>query len=293
MQNKLSYNATITVNAESFVIEIAPQEIEEFRLIARKLPPGVKVSIAYHSKISIEEHVAVAREINMLGFRPWPHIAARHLHSITKLENFVAALTIEANVDSCVIIAGHIPYAKGPFNDSLDLINSRVLKKYGIKEVAIAGHPSGHLNLSITHLNEICIKKINAIIQGGMKPSIITQYELETASTLRWLESLRLQGIDVPVYIGMLGPADVSVFSNIVKHCDFNPSLELQEKYGLFSKQRTFITPEILMSDYYQTLTKTIHGQVFFHIAYGKLTDITTWIDSWLHSMTDMSFATN
>lgn len=269
---------------KEFVIEITPQEIDEFCHIAESLTPGARISIAYHSRSSIAQHVDAAQRLYMMGFEPWPHIAARHLHSNEELDEFLGELVLKANIASCMFIAGHIPHSEGPFNDSLDLINSGLLQKHGIKEVGIAGHPSGHLNLPLSCVNALLHQKIQAITQAGMKPSIITQYELQADVTLSWIESLRQQGIDAPVYIGMLGPASAKVLSNIVSHCDFYPPKETQENYGLFSPPDTFITPQKLMHDYFKALNFATHGQCFFHVTYGKLSDIVTWTNKWANA---------
>ncbi|MDL4454933.1 hypothetical protein QRZ34_28475 [Klebsiella michiganensis] len=276
-------NTQSIIRAERFIIEIAPQQIDEFYLIADKLTPGSRVSLAYHSKASLAEHVRAARRLNELGFRPWPHIAARHLRSVKELDDFLNALVTKSNIDRCVIIAGHIPHPEGPFSDSLDVINSGLLQKYKLKEIAVAGHPSGHLNLSPSCLSTLLHQKIHAITRAGMNASIITQYELEAAATLSWIEDLRKQGIDAPVYIGMLGPAEAEILARIVKSCDSFPSQSAQKNYGLFSGAGTFITPDKLMNEYSSQLNTVVHGQFDFHIAYGKLNDIASWVEQWVH----------
>lgn len=278
----MSYTQSV-IGVERFVIEITPQQIDEFGQIADKLTPGSRVSLAYHSRASLAEHVRAAQRLNELGFRPWPHIAARHLHSVQELDDFLNELVAKGNVDSCVIIAGHIPHSEGPFSDSLDVINSGLLQKYKLKEVAVAGHPSGHLNLPASCLSALLHQKIHAIARAGMNASIITQYELEASATLGWIEDLRKQGIDVPVYIGMLGPAEAEILAHFIKSCDSFPSQLAQKNYGLFSAAGTFITPDKLMNEYSSHLKTVVHGQFDFHIGYGKLNDIASWVEQWVH----------
>ncbi len=54
----------------------------------------------------------------------------------------------EAGVRRALILAGDLDKPAGDLFDAKDLIESGLLQKHGIKQIAISGYPEGHPNIA-------------------------------------------------------------------------------------------------------------------------------------------------
>ena len=51
-------------------------------------------------------------------------------------------------VHRVLLLGGDEPKAKGPFADSLEILESGLLRDSGIREIGVAGYPEGHPRIS-------------------------------------------------------------------------------------------------------------------------------------------------
>ncbi|MEW9612526.1 hypothetical protein AB3G45_01420 [Shinella sp. S4-D37] len=76
-----------------------------------------------------------------VGYIPVPHLAARRIASKGTLEARFGRLAEGAGVTDVLVIGGGVNPPAGPFTSSMDLLETGVLARYGITDLAIAGHP--------------------------------------------------------------------------------------------------------------------------------------------------------
>ena len=78
-----------------------------------------------------------------MGFVPVPHISARRLKSQDQLEEFLGRLQEVGATEHVFAVGGDPAEPEGPYPDSLSVIRTGLLQKYGVREVSIAGLPRG------------------------------------------------------------------------------------------------------------------------------------------------------
>ena len=108
------------------------------------MPAGTEVFVTFLPQESVLRTVEICVGLRGAGFTPVPHIAARGFPDVSVLDDYLTRAHGEAGVDRALVIAGDIDTPKGPFSQSLDLLQTGLLQKHGIKLVAFAGHPEGH-----------------------------------------------------------------------------------------------------------------------------------------------------
>ena len=113
------------------------------------------------------------------------------------------------DVKRVFIIAGDPPEPEGPYSDSLQIIETGLLEKHGIEIVGVGGHPEGHPNNTPAELWVWMEKKLAAIRAHGMVPLVVTQFAFDDDAIVQWLSEMRARGIDVPVRLGVPGPAGI------------------------------------------------------------------------------------
>ncbi len=171
-------------------------------------PQGIDVTITFLPGDNYRNNVATAAALRRAGFNPVPHIAAREIASREELDDFLARAHGEAGVTRILLIAGDVARVKGPFKSSFDVRASGLIEARGIASLSVAGHPEGHPYLETAD----AIKGLGAWRDWGRQTKIhvdvLTQFCFESAPILDWIGGLYAHGIDLPVIVGLAGPAD-------------------------------------------------------------------------------------
>ena len=76
-------------------------------------------------------------------------------------------------------------------------------------------------------------KKIDAVRAHGMVPLIVTQFAFDDDAIVEWLGEMRDRGIDVPVRLGVPGPAGIKRLLGFAKRCGVGASASVMKKYGV------------------------------------------------------------
>ncbi len=88
--------------------------------------------------------LTAARRLQDVGCIPVPHLAARRIISESALEARVGLLAEDAGVTDVLVIGGGVNPPAGPFTSSMNLLETGILDRYGITDLAIAEHPEGN-----------------------------------------------------------------------------------------------------------------------------------------------------
>jgi methylenetetrahydrofolate reductase (NADPH) len=154
-----------------------------------------------------------------------PHITARGFSRPAELNTLLAALRDEAAVNRILLIGGDIAVARGAFESSLDVLATGALEQHGIQVVGLAGYPEGHHTLGPAKLWENLMAKLAQARARGLSTEIVTQFCFEARPLATWFGELQRRGIDVPVRIGMAGPASISSLITFAMRCGIGNSL--------------------------------------------------------------------
>ena len=187
--------------------------------------PGVDVTITFLPGDDYRRNVATAAALRRLGFNPVPHIAAREMRSREALDDFLARARGEAEVNRILVIAGNSLRTAGPFKSSADICASGAIEAHGIRAVSFAGHPEGHPQLSAEKAMAALSAKRDWGRRSGVRVDLISQFCFESAPILAWLKELEAHDLDIPVHIGLAGPASPATLAKFALRCGVGASL--------------------------------------------------------------------
>lgn len=244
------------------------------------LPPGTRVNVTFLGNENLSMRVAAAAAVRAAGFEPIPHISARRLASVAELDEFLGALTTDAQVKEVFAVGGDPTVPLGPFPDALSLITSGRLQAHGVSAVAIGGYPEGHPEIDEATLWEALEAKSAALREAGLDGSIITQFGFDIGPVLSWLEELRRRGIRLPVRIGVPGPAGIKRLLTYARRFGVSSSAGIAHKYG-FSLANLLGTagPDRFITDLAAALDPAVHGEVRLHFyTFGGLQATARWV---------------
>lgn len=263
----------------TFSLEVSAKAMPALRAEAARIPHGTTISIPYLASEDDDARLAAARMVRALGFEPMPHLSARRIGSAAALARFLERAAGEAGVARCLLIAGDVATPAGPFADSASIIQTGILEQSGIDVVGIGGHPEGHPVMSSDERWQALDGKCQAIEARGMAPLVVTQFAFDADTVLAWLDGLRARGINVPVLVGVPGPASITRLLRYAAMCGVGASASILARYGI-SIGRLIGTagPEVFVDRLVRGLTSA-HGQVSPHFfPFGGVAPSLEWM---------------
>ncbi len=230
-------------------VEISARDHAVLDALAEMLEPGATVYINHAAGDTHHGIVDAAARLRRAGFAPVPHIAARRLASFTQLKEFLARASGEAGVEGVLAIAGDTDQPAGPFHSSLAILETGLLQQHGIRRVGIAGYAEGHPRISAADLDAALRAKLALAHRSGLEPYIVTQFCFEAAPILAWLQHLADEGFDVPVRVGLAGPASIASLAKFAIRCGIGDSIRsLLGRQAAIARLVTEAGPEPVIS---------------------------------------------
>ena len=223
------YAAALNTMLQHASLEATPGQIAKTKELGALLPRGTSVYIPYLPGTNLADTIAAAPALIAQGFHPVPHIPARTLTSEAELDDSLGRLASDG-VDTVLLIAGDTTPPAGPFPSTLEILETGLLERHGIKRVAVAGHPEGHPNADRTELDRAMRAKSDYAQRTGIEMWLVTQFIFDTAALLTWEKSLRDKGFDLPIRVGLPGPAKLRTLLNYAMQCGVSASARMLAK---------------------------------------------------------------
>ena len=208
-----------------FTTETTPGAAAKIADYRAHLRPGATVFITFLPGSSFADTIAVAVRLRGEGFNPVPHFAARSVPNRTFLDESLARLTGEAGIDQALLIGGALNQPLGEFSDTMQLLETGLLDKYGIDRIGIAGHPEGSPDIPDARIRAALAWKNAFAERTGASLYIVTQFCFEAAPVVAWDKRIQSEGNRLPVYIGIPGLASLKALIGHAKACGVGPSM--------------------------------------------------------------------
>lgn len=268
---------------DGYSLEMTAKEIEGLREAAPLIRPGTQVAVTFLPGEELSQRVEATVLVRELGFEPIVHLSARRIESEEQLDWYLGEITTKAAVKRVFIIAGDPPEPEGPYATSLDIIETGLLEKHGIEIVGVGGHPEGHPNNSAEQLWDWMERKLAAIRARGMTPLVVTQFAFDDDAIVEWVAEMRRRNIDVPVRLGVPGPAGIKRLLGFAKRCGVGASASVMKKYGIsLTNLIGSAGPDKLVNSIHEKLNAEEHGRVRLHLyPFGALTASAEWINKY------------
>lgn len=230
-------------------VEITPRQIEKLPLLRERLPAGTPVFIALIDPADVAGQLTAASALRKAGLEPIPHVPARFILDETDLKNRIGALAVDAGVTQMLVLGGGAPTPMGKFDAAIQLLRTDVFQKNGVKRIGVAGHPEGNSDITKIHGEAVLLKALGEkqawLKANNMAGFIATQFLFEAAPVAYWASMLRDYGIDLPIHVGIPGPATIKTLVKYATMCGVGNSARFIRKQALnITKLLTVNTPD-------------------------------------------------
>ena len=228
-------NAQIEAFLNGYSLEVMPrtaEKVEDFRAL---LPAGTRVCIAHIDGTPIEDMLATARRLAREGFAVMPHFPARIIRDRATLADWIARYRGEAGVDQALLLGGGLSTPVGAFDSSMQLLETGLFD--GFSRLHVAGHPEGNRDIDTDGTDRLVMEALQwkqaFSLRTDAKMAIVTQFAFEAGPIIAWAEHLRAAGIDMPIHIGIAGPAKLQTLIKFAIACGVGPSLRVLQKRAM------------------------------------------------------------
>ena len=217
-----------------YSIEVIPRSAAKIESFAEVLPKDTRVYIAHIQNEDIEAMIATAKRLNDEGFTVMPHIPARMIKNKAMLHDWISMYQNEAGVDEALLLAGGSTKPIGSLDSSIQLIESGLFDKAGFKRLHIAGHPEGCKDIDpdggIQNVSEALSWKQEFSKRTDASMAIATQFCFEADVVKQWADNIKKDGIDIPIHIGIAGPAKLQTLLKFSVECGIGASIKVLNK---------------------------------------------------------------
>ena len=217
-----------------YSIEVIPKTVAKTESFGDILPKSTRVYLAHLQDADITEMVPAAKKLNDEGFTVMPHIPARVIKNKAMLGDWLSMYQNEAGVDEALLIAGGSPKPIGDYDSSIKLIESGLFDLAGFKRLHIAGHPEGNKDIDpdgeIKNVSEALSWKQEFSKRTDAEMAIATQFCFDANVVKKWMDDIKNDGIDIPIHIGIAGPAKLQTILKFSIECGIGSSMKVLTK---------------------------------------------------------------
>ena len=217
-----------------YSIEVIPRSAAKIESFTDLLPKNTRVYLAHLETEDISAMIATAKRLNREGFTVMPHIPARLIQNQATLNDWISMYQNEAGVDEALLLAGGSKKPVGDFDSSMQLIESGLFDKAGFKRLHVAGHPEGSKDIDpnggTKSVTEALSWKQEFSKRTDASMAIATQFCFDADVVKKWSDNIKENGIDIPIHIGIAGPAKLQTLLKFSVECGIGPSMKVLTK---------------------------------------------------------------
>ena len=284
----------MSTNFKDFIsgysIEVVPNSAAKIESFKEILPTNTRVYIAHLETESIATMVSTAKRIHEEGFTVMPHIPARIIKNQTMLSDWISMYQNEAGVDEALLLAGGSTKPVGDYDSSIQLIESGLFDKASFKRLHIAGHPEGSKDIDpdggMKNVSKALSWKQEFSNRTDAAMAIATQFCFDADVVNKWAKNIKEDGIDIPIHIGVAGPAKLQTLLKFSVECGIGASMKILTKRAKdLTKLLLPYKPTQMLTDLseYKSKDPTLNIEQVHFFPIGGIKQTTDWLEEVLN----------
>jgi methylenetetrahydrofolate reductase (NADPH) len=213
-------------------LEISPRELHRANEVASLLPAGSCIYIPSLPGLPLARALDAIAAIRGAGLDPVPHVSARRIQNREEFRSFLKHASADYGVHRVLLVGGDEPRPKGPFSDSLQILEEGLLSDCGIREIGLAGYPEGHARIPVNALESALARKLELARGQSIGVYVLTQFCFAPVRVVDYCATLARLHAQLPVYVGIAGPTDPAALLRYAQRCGVSTSLRALRNLG-------------------------------------------------------------
>lgn len=275
-----------TANPLVTALRNASYEVLPFRgtadAVAASVPRDVPISVTMTASKGIDATVDLAVSLARAGYAVTPHLAARMFDDADQVSRTVDRL-LTAGVTGAFVVAGDLPTARGPFADSLSLIEHLDQMGRPFARIGVGGYPEGHARIEQAAIDTALQAK------AAHATEVVTQLCFTPGTVVDWARAVHADGLTAPIRVGLPGAVTRQKLVRI------SAGLGLGQSARFLSKQQNLLwrfllpggyQPDRLVRGLAPHLGTDGHGLSGVHFfTFNEIARTQAWRAAWLRRM--------
>jgi methylenetetrahydrofolate reductase (NADPH) len=213
-------------------LELSPRELHRAGEVAAILPADSCIYVPSLPGLPLSRTLEAIAAIRAAGLDPVPHVSARRIRDRDEFREFLKSAVTQHGVHRVLLLGGDEPRPKGPFADSVEILERGLIKDCGIREIGVGGYPEGHPRIALNGLERALQRKLALAAEQGIGVYMVTQFCLSPQRVVDYCAGLARQQPDLPVYVGIAGPTDAIALARYAQRCGVSVSLRALRNLG-------------------------------------------------------------
>ncbi len=213
-------------------LEMSPRELHRAADVAALVPANTCVYIPSLPGLPFSRTLEAIAAIRGVGLDPVPHVSARRILDRDEFRSFLKEANSRHGVHRVLLLGGDEPQPRGPYADSVQILEEGVLAECGVREIGVAGYPEGHPKISNVILHQALKRKIQLAGMQNLGLYIVTQFSFAPGRVLEYCSELARTAPSIPVYVGIAGPTDPVALARYAQRCGVSASLRALRTLG-------------------------------------------------------------
>jgi methylenetetrahydrofolate reductase (NADPH) len=213
-------------------LELSPRELHRTGELGALLPSTTCIYIPSLPGLPLARTLEAVAAIRDAGLDPVPHVSARRIVNAEEFKDFLKKATSRYGVHRVLLLGGDEPRPKGPFNDSLQILETGLLRDSGIREIGVAGYPEGHPRIPLNALDGALERKRALAATQGLGLYMVTQFCFAPQRLADFCARMARSAPEVSIYAGLVGPADPIALARYAQRCGVSVSLRALRNLG-------------------------------------------------------------
>jgi len=230
---ELGLQATLAELVTGGSLEMSPRELHRAGEVAALLPTDTCVYIPSLPGLPLSRTLEMVAALRGAGLDPVPHVSARRILDRDEFKSFLKTANSKYGVHRVLVIGGDEPKAKGPYQDSLQILEEGTIAECGIREIGVSGYPEGHPRISTSLLDSSFQKKVSLAREQRLGLYVVTQFSFSPARMVEFCTRLARSAPEVGIYMGVAGPTDPIALARYAQRCGVSVSLRALRNLGV------------------------------------------------------------
>jgi methylenetetrahydrofolate reductase (NADPH) len=264
-------------HAVTSLVRDARIEVIPLKGIEQKLggiPKATTLTITCSPKFGLARTLEHAGNAVRSGYRVVPHLAARQVGDESELRAFVAGLD-ELGITDLYVIGGDADVPAGKYGAAAEVLEALATFEHGLTSIGVACYPEGHPKIGDAALAEALRRK------QPLAHYLVSQLCFDPDVLVRWLTSVRREGITLPLHVGLAAPLNIPKLMQLSMRIGVGQSLSyLRKQNGLVGSmlRGNAYRPQALLSGMGSALTDPDMGIDSVHLfSFNQLDATAAW----------------
>lgn len=191
--------------------------------VMEHLGPEATVTVTASPRQGLRPTVELATELARQGMNVVPHLSARLVRDCSELAGILTELT-SARVGEVFVIGGDSSHPIGEFASTLDLLTAMAGIGHDFT-VGVAGYPEPHPTID----DDVTIQAMWD--KQAHAAYIVSQICFDARALLAWVRRVRRRGVQLPIRVGLPGPAGTQQLLRISTRVGVGDSARMLSKH--------------------------------------------------------------